>query len=1125
MALGLIGSQYANDNTIVALTTLMFNQAPGSTLLANYRDVAASNGVESFSASLAASMNVTNEAWGAAVISNLGLTGLAATTAQDYFDANFAAGKTQGEIGLAAAEWLQSPSLGLADATFGSFAATFTANVDSGVTYSQDSSNTAPASSSSTSVTTFTLTTGVDSLTGTAGNDTFVAGNTSTTAAGQTFQTSDSIDGGAGVDTFNATIGAAATYAAGNVSNVEVVNGTFTAAGTLSLLGATGVTQVASSGSTAAANFTNISSTDIALKTANTDQNATFAFTTAAVAGTADTATLTLSGQTAGTNTIAGVETLNVVSSDAANTLTALTAAAATTLNISGDQNLNLGADNTVATTVDASALTGNLTMGTDVAANTTLTAGSGNDTITNTGTADNVDKIYAGAGDDTVIFAAGFANTDTVEGGDGRDELRLDDADATGYTTPTTRLVSGFEQLQITGDLAASLTTATIQEGIEEVVFNNGINTGLTLTLDAGTRQVEFEAAIGANGESFTVSDTGTATDDTLTFENGAAATDVFTNDDFTINGFENVIINNSGTGAATTQNIDNFTINADTGGSTTLTVTGSNAMTFEAITAGTIDFSGVSAASTGNTITMGAAAVSVSTITGSAGADVLVGDASSTIHGGAGNDTITGGAGNDVLNGDDGNDTIVTGAGADTVNGGAGNDVVNANSDLSATDVLDGGEGTDVLALDAAATAATALGVSNFETLRMDTAALTQDMVVFGVNSSFTALDVNVAGLATFTNVGAGITSLYNQTSGGSASITRLIDNSTNELTVYADDRTAGSEGVTTIAALTANNEETLNLVSGSNAAEDFTITTLTASDLKTLNASGSADVIITNAIAGATDLATVNGSAVSGALTVNASVSAVAMTVTAGSGGSTLTTGAGNDTITGGAGADTIVAGEGNDTINSGSGVDAITGGAGADTIDTGAGADTVTISSLANGATAVYVDTLVSGGFTAGAAGDVLSISLAAVEAILGGTNDLLEIGDATESVAAADAAVITTVTAAYDLGGDATTNIIRLSGTFANTGAVETALEDGGSRELTLNGATAASDQFLVIYDDGVNTYLAVAEDADITADNATFDAGDLTVTNLVTLAGVTDVVDAGFVAGNFAFVA
>jgi hypothetical protein len=648
-------------------------------------------------------------------------------------------------------------------------------------------------------------------------------------------------------------------------------------------------------------------------------------------------------------------------------------------------------------------------------------------------------------------------------------------------------------------------LTTATIQEGIEEVVFNNGINTGLTLTLDAGTRQVEFEAAIGANGESFTVSDTGTATDDTLTFENGAAATDVFTNDDFTINGFENVIINNSGTGAATTQNIDNFTINADTGGSTTLTVTGSNAMTFEAITAGTIDFSGVSAASTGNTITMGAAAVSVSTITGSAGADVLVGDASSTIHGGAGNDTITGGAGNDVLNGDDGNDTIVTGAGADTVNGGAGNDVVNANSDLSATDVLDGGEGTDVLALDAAATAATALGVSNFETLRMDTAALTQDMVVFGVNSSFTALDVNVAGLATFTNVGAGITSLYNQTSGGSASITRLIDNSTNELTVYADDRTAGSEGVTTIAALTANNEETLNLVSGSNAAEDFTITTLTASDLKTLNASGSADVIITNAIAGATDLATVNGSAVSGALTVNASVSAVAMTVTAGSGGSTLTTGAGNDTITGGAGADTIVAG--------------------ADTIDTGAGADTVTISSLANGATAVYVDTLVSGGFTAGAAGDVLSISLAAVEAILGGTNDLLEIGDATESVAAADAAVITTVTAAYDLGGDATTNIIRLSGTFANTGAVETALEDGGSRELTLNGATAASDQFLVIYDDGVNTYLAVAEDADITADNATFDAGDLTVTNLVTLAGVTDVVDAGFVAGNFAFVA
>ena len=56
----------------------------------------------------------------------------------------------------------------------------------------------------------FTLTTGVDSLTGTANDDTFNA-LTSNNAAGQTFTTGD--NGGAGTDN-PATIGAASTYVA-----------------------------------------------------------------------------------------------------------------------------------------------------------------------------------------------------------------------------------------------------------------------------------------------------------------------------------------------------------------------------------------------------------------------------------------------------------------------------------------------------------------------------------------------------------------------------------------------------------------------------------------------------------------------------------------------------------------------------------------------------------------------------------------------------------------------------------------------------------------------------------------------------------------------------------------------
>jgi Ca2+-binding RTX toxin-like protein len=397
-------------------------------------------------------------------------------------------------------------------------------------------------------------------------------------------------------------------------------------------------------------------------------------------------------------------------------------------------------------------------------------------------------------------------------------------------------------------------------------------------------------------------------------------------------------------------------------------------------------------------------------------------LGDAASTINGGAGTDVITGGTGNDTLNGQDGNDTITTAAGNDTVTGGAGNDVVNTDSALSALDVITGGDGTDTIAIDVAATAASSVGVSGFERLRIDTAA-TQDVAVWTANSTFTAIDVNVAGLGTFTNVGAGVDSLFNSATGGSAAVTRLVDAAANSLSVFAQDDLAGTDGVTTIVALTANNEETLNLVSGSNAAEVLTITTLTDADLTTLNLSGTAAVTITNAVASSTALATVDSTGLTGAATVNASVSTVAVTMTAGVGGATFTGGVGADTITGGTAANTLSGGAGNDTIVGGDAADTITGGFGADTMTGGAGVDNFVQTDL-HGVTATAVTDVSTGAamaatvvfavgdsitygngidvitdFTAGAAGDTADTFVAgAATSLVGVAHDQLNAAD-------------------------------------------------------------------------------------------------------------------------------
>jgi hypothetical protein len=153
-----------------------------------------------------------------------------------------------------------------------------------------------------------------------------------------------------------------------------------------------------------------------------------------------------------------------------------------------------------------------------------------------------------------------------------------------------------------------------------------------------------------------------------------------------------------------------------------------------------------------------------------------------------------------------------------------------------------------------------------------------------------------------------------------------------------------------------------------------------------------------------------------------------------------------------------------------------------------------------------------------GFEVGSGNDNVDLTITAVEGAQSGTNDLVLAGNGATS-ASAGAAVVTSVTGAFDLGTAATTSIIAVSGTYAASTDLETALETGGTRVLTANGALAANDQFLALYSNGTDSYLAVVKTAAGVADNGNFAAADLTVTNLVTFAGTTDV--STFHANNF----
>jgi len=145
---------------------------------------------------------------GKAIVANLGLSAL---TGLDAWVAAQLTAAGAANKGAKIASMLNDFSAMTADTTYGTYATAFNTKVDAALASSQTTGKaeaTFATAGVTAAVTSFTLTTGVDAIVGSAGDDTITAPATvATTGAAQTtINSGDSIDGGAGTDTLTLTI-------------------------------------------------------------------------------------------------------------------------------------------------------------------------------------------------------------------------------------------------------------------------------------------------------------------------------------------------------------------------------------------------------------------------------------------------------------------------------------------------------------------------------------------------------------------------------------------------------------------------------------------------------------------------------------------------------------------------------------------------------------------------------------------------------------------------------------------------------------------------------------------------------------------------------------------------------
>lgn len=217
---------------------------------------------------------------------------------------------------------------------------------------------------------------------------------------------------------------------------------------------------------------------------------------------------------TAGTVTVANVETINISSLDTetgasptknVNTLT-LTADKATAVNLTGANDLTLTlTGSTKVTSIDGSALTGKLTVTSlNTTSATTIKGGSANDVLT-AATGTTADVLIGGAGDDTLTANAGLT---TLTGGAGNDLFVINTASLNSSSYATITDFAAGDLIKIDGIGAFKNTkitqgdTAVFQDYANAAVNALGANEAVWFQFGGNTYIV---ADMGADTATFT--------------------------------------------------------------------------------------------------------------------------------------------------------------------------------------------------------------------------------------------------------------------------------------------------------------------------------------------------------------------------------------------------------------------------------------------------------------------------------------------------------------------------------------------------------------------------------------------------------------------------------------------